>query len=926
VHRCCVHKHFFFFLGLMAKVPEKFLPCISSRDCIRFAQWNVRSAVKQRRGEIEAFLNRHKIDVCCVQETRFKESLLHLKDFIFMNLSSDKIVHGGVGILIRKPLFDEKSSNFITCKESKGRILGFTCKHFSVISAYGPHEDYDSAEKNSFYSNLSAFVKIFPKKIPIFIGGDFNARVGEFGNIKRTIGKYFYKDQRYQGKENGELITNFAILNKMFLPKTFFAMKNHKSNATWKSGGKTSKEMLKNGKLQNQFVFAQLDHVLISKRFRKSILRCKHIGDFSYFSGVSDHKIVICDIKIKKPWFIQNTKKVRKFQFLWNIEKIEKFASLFRVALKQGLYDNSKFDGNAFWKFLSDEYLSTFSKFINLQCPDESACDIDFDEKRENSGFSCESFYAKKAVEIESAMKKHNSRKAWKLMKLDYEVNVSNSSKFSTEQIAEKLRVPKIDYDFDWNNYVAASKLTDNADDADNALPTFEEFSLAVKKISLNKAVSFDNIPTDIFKDEEIGKYLYEFLCVVWKTKCIPEEWKKSKLIPIPKKKLGEFRGINILSAGYKIYASIINNRIYKKVENFIGVEQCGFVKGKSTTDVIFAVRKLFESSKYAGINMHAMLIDFSKAFPSVSRGALKYILLKKVGIDKNMVDRIINLFDNNSEVIKVRNNAIYLKVENGVRQGCPLGPTLFLVVLAELLQEIETKDVFKFAYCDDLTIMSHSKDNLDKVLVEIIHKGKKYGLLVNQDKTEFINLLDRKYEKPIKLLGTWIGENDFIVENNIKKATQSFYAFYDSIWRQNISIHIKMEIFNSFCLNILLYGLDTLAISTQLEEKLNSFCYKCYKIMLGIYYSDSNKVISKEKVYVLIKKTYKKFNLASDTLRYRRLQTWFHMKRNHINDHRNIFNYSPPGKSKFCNLLTLVKVIERDLVAYKDFYIPREV
>jgi hypothetical protein len=40
------------------------------------------------------------------------------------------------------------------------------------------------------------------------------------------------------------------------------------------------------------------------------------------------------------------------------------------------------------------------------------------------------------------------------------------------------------------------------------------------------------------------------------------------------------YRGIGLLNTGYKIYASIIKNKLTKFYENLIGEEQNGFRKG----------------------------------------------------------------------------------------------------------------------------------------------------------------------------------------------------------------------------------------------------------------------------------------------------------------------------------------------------------
>jgi Reverse transcriptase (RNA-dependent DNA polymerase) len=217
-------------------------------------------------------------------------------------------------------------------------------------------------------------------------------------------------------------------------------------------------------------------------------------------------------------------------------------------------------------------------------------------------------------------------------------------------------------------------------------------------------------------------------------------------------------------------------------------------VKGKSTNDVIFAVRKIFENARYDGGEMHAILIDFEKAFPSINRFALKHILLNKVKLSLNMVDRIMDLLSDSKDVVSCGKDSVCLTVNHGVRLGCPLGPILFLVVIAELVNEVKVDFPNIMTYADDLTFMSNSEQTLQDVLLKVIEKGDKYGLKANANKTEYISVVDRKFVKEAKLLGAWIGNDDISVNNNIRKAKSSFYAFYHSIWKHpNVDISTKM-------------------------------------------------------------------------------------------------------------------------------------
>ena len=77
-----------------------------------------------------------------------------------------------------------------------------------------------------------------------------------------------------------------------------------------------------------------------------------------------------------------------------------------------------------------------------------------------------------------------------------------------------------------------------------------------------------------------------------------PDIWRKSILIPIFKNKgdimnCGNYRGIKLMCHSMKLYERVHENQLRNIVS--ISDEQFGFVKGKSTTDAIFALRQLQE-------------------------------------------------------------------------------------------------------------------------------------------------------------------------------------------------------------------------------------------------------------------------------------------------------------------------------------------
>ena len=55
--------------------------------------------------------------------------------------------------------------------------------------------------------------------------------------------------------------------------------------------------------------------------------------------------------------------------------------------------------------------------------------------------------------------------------------------------------------------------------------------------------------------------------------------------------------------------------------------EQCGFRKGRSCTDAIFAVQKIIEKRKEYNLPLFLLSIDYEKAYDNVKRDKLWEIM-----------------------------------------------------------------------------------------------------------------------------------------------------------------------------------------------------------------------------------------------------------------------------------------------------------
>ena len=101
----------------------------------------------------------------------------------------------------------------------------------------------------------------------------------------------------------------------------------------------------------------------------------------------------------------------------------------------------------------------------------------------------------------------------------------------------------------------------------------------------------------------------------------MPEEWRRSVLIPIYKNKgdaqcCGNYRGIKLMSHTMKVWERIIETRLRDRVE--VSKQHYRFMTGKGTTDAMLALRMLMEKYREGQRELHYVFVDLEKAYDIV--------------------------------------------------------------------------------------------------------------------------------------------------------------------------------------------------------------------------------------------------------------------------------------------------------------------
>ena len=152
------------------------------------------------------------------------------------------------------------------------------------------------------------------------------------------------------------------------------------------------------------------------------------------------------------------------------------------------------------------------------------------------------------------------------------------------------------------------------------------------------------------------------------------------------------YRPIALLNIGYKLMASIIQKILSEAMDDRIDPAQFGFRKGWSTSQPIHIYRRVQEIHEEAGLELVAILLDWEKAFDKIHQGRL-LDALKRIGIPLKMVRVIEAIYRNPKFSVKeVRKRSSERGQNSGIRQGCPLSPYLFIIVMTVIMRDINAK------------------------------------------------------------------------------------------------------------------------------------------------------------------------------------------------------------------------------------------
>ena len=603
---------------------------------------------------------------------------------------------------------------------------------YVIVGAYGPGSEKHKKIREEFWINLGLLLESFDSDEIVCVLGDLNARVGH-SKIQGVIGDFGVPGMN----ESGEWMIDWCRQHEMVVCNTLFNKRDvHKYTWIRKVMGVVTEKAL-------------MDYMCIKEKYKArvtdvTVLRAA--GDVQ-----SDHHLVVCKMKVRRGR--ATTGQRDEVHEVVRVERLrdEGCKEQFREGLKEKWMAQKEVEVGSVeeeWSTLKSALISCagdacgtkrLSKRGIRKGSEWWSAEMDrlVKEKREmykiwlqNRDTQSYASYKLKRKEVKRAVRRaqKDANERWgRKLAGDFSANkkmfwreVKRSRKGGDvgEECVKDLNGNVLSKSSEvcerWKEYFdGLLNVSENGQAQITALTggsvgrftrsndrvREKEVLEAINRLKNGKASGLDGVKAEYLKcgGNVCVEWMVRLLNVCLDSGMVPMDWKKGCIVPIYKGKgdpldCKNSRGISLLSMPGKVFGRILIERVMENTEGQIGEEQCGFRKGRSCADQIFALRQLCEKMFEKKKRVYLAFMDLEKAYDRVDRSAM-WQVMRIYGIGGKVLRSIMSFYDEGKACVRVGGVVSdSFEVTVGLRQGCVMSPWMFNLYMDGVVREVNAR------------------------------------------------------------------------------------------------------------------------------------------------------------------------------------------------------------------------------------------
>lgn len=420
--------------------------------------------------------------------------------------------------------------------------------------------------------------------------------------------------------------------------------------------------------------------------------------------------------------------------------------------------------------------------------------------------------------------------------------------------------------------------------DGINEVPSWGEVNACILGMNKNKAAGLSGLTPDFIAlagdigplqqaaepESPFGETVFALVKAMFRHSIVPSCLNTALVVSIPKKgdktQIDNYRGISLIEIVLKVAAGVVNRRVSEALEhnNRIVREQAGFRPNEECISQVVTLHETCTRRAALGLETYAAFIDFRKAFDTVCHEAV-FAKLDHIGVRGRALGFVKALYKESG--ITVANAAgVRVRLERGVRQGCPLSPLLFNVFINDILDECRDLGVMVpglpggdnqiagLLQADDLVLLAPSCEKLQQMLDKVTAWADRWQMSANGAKCGVMAFGDGAaaiaaakswsvqgetvpYVHTYRYLGVLVNDRldvRAMVTDRAVHLEAACATLHSFLATTSIPMVARTKVLNAVAVAVAAYGGELWGMNQQMAQKLQSKLDETARWLLG--------------------------------------------------------------------------------------------